>query len=138
VADVFVALWEQRTAWSPSNGVRAYLFTAVRNRVVDAIRRVQIHARIHDTFVMEVGIPGMSAHPTSVESAFDITEQVDRIFRAIDQFPEARRTVMILYWRNDFSVFEIAQVMGITQNAVYLHLNRGLRTLKQLLLKAPD
>jgi DNA-directed RNA polymerase specialized sigma24 family protein len=75
----------------------------------------------------------MSTPPVPVEHALDVAAQIDAAFRTIAQFPEARRTAMTLYWRNDLSVAEIAEVMEISQNAVYLHLNRGLHALKHLL-----
>jgi RNA polymerase sigma-70 factor (ECF subfamily) len=131
VADVFIALWKRRESWDPPQGARAYLFTAVRNGIIDALRRTQIHARIHDMLITDEGVPGTSAAPLPVEQALDIAEQIEAAFRTIAQFPEARRIAMTLHWRNGLTAPEIATVMGITENAVYLHLSRGLRLLKQ-------
>lgn len=133
VADVFIALWERRATWDPSRGVRAYLFTAVRNRATNTLRNTRRHDDIHEALVAGDENPGMSAPPVPMDRSLDVAEQVDTVFRTIAQFPDARRTAMILHWRNDLSIPEIADIMGITQNAVYLHLNRGLRTLKHLL-----
>lgn len=137
VAEVFIALWERRDTWDPPRGIRAYLFTAVRNRVINVLRDTRRHDRVHGALMTDEEQPGMSAPPVPVDQSLDIADQIDVVFRTIEQFPEARRTAMILHWRNDLSVPEIAEVMGITQNSVYLHLNRGLRTLRQLLSPRP-
>jgi len=131
VEDVFVELWEQRAIWTPSHGVRAYIFRAVRNDVIDALRRAQLHTRIHGSLTHDQGVPGMASPPVPLAHALDVAEQVNAVFQTIAQFGEARRTAMMLYWANELSVPEIADIMGITQNAVYHHLKRGLSALKQ-------
>jgi len=133
VADIFIALWERRTEWDPPYGVRAYLFAAVRRRALNALRDTRRRDHIHDALLADGGIPGVAALPMPIDQSLDIADQIEAVFRIIAQFPAARRMVMTLHWRNELSVLEIAEVMGITQNAVYHHLKRGLRTLKELL-----
>jgi len=138
VADIFVELWERRAVWSPSGGVRAYLFTAVRHRALNVLRNARRHERFHRTMRGDDGLPGMSAPPVPADRSLMLADEVEAIFRTIAQFPETRRTVMLLHWRNGLSVAEIVDVMGITQNAVYLHLKRGMQALKQLLPRQPE
>lgn len=133
VADIFVDLWERRATWHPSGGVRAYLFTAIRHRALNALRDARRHEQFHRAMVTEEGLPGMSMPPVAMDRSLALADEIETIFRTIGQFPETQRTVMLLHWRNELSVAEIAGVMEMTPNAVYLHLKRGLRALKQRL-----
>jgi len=133
VADIFVALWENRATWSPSRGVRAYLFTAVRHRAINVLRNRRRHDRAHAVMAAEPETPGLAVSTPSVDRSLDLAEQVDTVFRVIGRFPAARRTAMTLRWQGGLSVMEIAEAMGITQNAVKLHLSRGLTALRHLL-----
>jgi len=97
------------------------------------VRSERRHARLHGALASDERSPGMGSAPEAADQTLAIAEEVEAAFRAIAGFPEARRTAMILHWRNGLSVAEIAEVMDVTQNAVYLHLKRGLRALKALL-----
>ena len=127
VADVFATLWERRATWNPANGVRAYLYAAVRNRSLNNIRNLAIHARVTDWS------NATPTAPRAVDDALIIEEQLALIRRTIQTFPEQRRRIMALRWRDGLSASEIATVLGLTRNAVDIQLTRALQALKALL-----
>jgi len=49
------------------------------------------------------------------------------------QLPTRQRVAAALFYQADMSIYEISQVMGISEGAVNSHLNRARRTLKALL-----
>ena len=48
VEDVFVAMWENGTAFADKRALEGYLYNAVRNRCVDLLRRQGVHSRYAD------------------------------------------------------------------------------------------
>ena len=133
VGDVFIDVWTRRASWAPQGGIHAYLFLAVRHRAINALRDRRRHDRAHRVIAFTDEIPGMAAPALPADRALDRAEQINVVLQALARLPEARRTAMTLRWRHGFSIAEIAEVMGIHQDAAKQHLSRGLRTLKELL-----
>src|SRR5260370_13637195 len=45
VQDVFLAIWQQRTSWSPNRALRVYLYAATRNRAFSQLRHRVVEER---------------------------------------------------------------------------------------------
>lgn len=133
VGDVFIDVWTRRASWAPQGGVHAYLFLAVRHRAMNALRDRRRHDLTHRVIGLTDESPGMAAPAMPVDRALDRAEQIGMVLQTLARLPEARRMAMTLRWRHELSIAEIAEAMGISQDAVKQHLSRGLRTLKQLL-----
>jgi RNA polymerase sigma-70 factor (ECF subfamily) len=133
VSDVFLNVWERRTEWAPANGAAAYLFGAVRNRAFNyergrrrQERRIEALAREEEHAVPPLDVTAEQLEELSPQ---EIAATIDRM---LAELPKQRRQIMILHWRHEMSADEIAEVMGMTRNAVYVSLHRSLKTLRQL------
>ena len=56
-----------------------------------------------------------------------------RVHAAIDQLPETYRTVLLLRDIDEMDTPEVAQLLGITPNAVKIRLHRARQALRTLL-----
>ncbi|HXC26005.1 MAG TPA: sigma-70 family RNA polymerase sigma factor [Gemmatimonadaceae bacterium] len=137
VEDVFVTVWMRRAEWVPRYGARAYLFAAARNRALNARRDLATARRLGETAgqVWDEGeqTAGMGAPAQPIDEALDLADQLAMVERALATLPEVRRAVLELRLRQGMSGNEVAEVLGISRNAVDLHMSRGLRTLRELL-----
>lgn len=133
VADLFVSLWERRAEWMPTHGVRAYLYGAIRRRALNATRDASRRAHLMAASFDASDIVGMGSGPESIEDVLDVEQQVAHVIRAIASFPEPRRRILELRWRDGLGAAEIAHVLNMTRNAVDIHLTRALRLLRQML-----
>ncbi|KAB2957797.1 MAG: sigma-70 family RNA polymerase sigma factor [Thermoanaerobaculia bacterium] len=70
------------------------------------------------------------------ESAAARAELAARVRAAIRNLPESHRTVLVLRDLEELETSEVAQLLGITPNAVKIRLHRARQALRQLL--APD
>jgi len=138
VDDVFMAIWDRRGSWNPTEGAAAYLFAAVRHRVLNAVRDTRRRERRIDAFVAQDATRD-TAHlftshedPHRPDAPVDLADDIARIDRMLAALPLQRRRVMLLRWRYEMSPDEIAGVLGISRNSVYLALSRSLETLRQL------
>ena len=127
VQDLFTQIWVDRARWPAPLNVRAYLFTAVRNRALNLGQRRRVEADwIAAESVAGEELPGGDDEPSRIESV----ESKSRLNRAIGALPERCRMVMHLRWRDQLSHADIAQVMGISVKGVEAQLARGLRSLR--------
>lgn len=64
---------------------------------------------------------------------FDIDEETQRVQKALSSLPLHHRVVVVLYYLNDLSLQEIAQVLGIPEGTVKSRLHYGRQALKKSL-----
>jgi len=136
VQDVFFAIWQNRTEWSPNGSVRAYFYGAVRNRALNLRRRDALEQDwVTDT--EHEGAEGilMGSVAAGVSDAEqDRADLLARAHAALDALPERCRLVMHLRWREGLSYAEIAETMGIGVKGVENQLARGLKAVRTRLL----
>ncbi|MCD7761497.1 MAG: sigma-70 family RNA polymerase sigma factor [Clostridiales bacterium] len=64
------------------------------------------------------------------------TEESEDLFEQVMKLPEKYRIVIHLFYFEDYSVREIAQILGLTESNVKVRLSRGRRLLKDALKEA--
>lgn len=134
VQQLFLDLWTSRSRWEIRTGLRAYLFSAARNRALNARR----HARVeHDWSERAEARPeDQSTTPHERENPLDHVlrlEAEQSVQRAIASLPERCRLVMYLRWYEGMSYAEVADVMGISPKGVENQLARGLAAVRRRL-----
>ena len=61
-----------------------------------------------------------------------VREQVNAMWTAAANLPEKQRTVFLLRYVEEMELLEIAEVAGLSEGAVKVHLYRGLRTVRKV------
>jgi RNA polymerase sigma-70 factor (ECF subfamily) len=132
VQDLFSDLWARRGDWTPRESVRAYLFSAVRNRALNLRKRQAVERDWErDETVSEV--PTLHLVAETTPDRLEREELSARVAAAMESLPERCRLVMHLRWRERLPHAEIAAVMGISVKGVEMQLSRGLKALRLLL-----
>jgi RNA polymerase sigma-70 factor (ECF subfamily) len=129
VQEVFCAIWRRRETWSPDGGVRAYLFAAVRNGALSAIRRKRVAARAAERCTDEGWTPAAGERTRDPASSASVAEAATACRAVISGLPEGRRLAMMLRWTYGMSHAEIAFVLDTSVKGVEIQLARGLKTL---------
>jgi RNA polymerase sigma-70 factor (ECF subfamily) len=123
VQDLFFRLWLDREKLSITTSLKAYLYTSVRNRCLNALKvggRVRaLNEEVDDRLQEE-------------ERSED--EHMDRIARvqaAIESLPEERRKVFKLSRYEGLKYHEIAERLGISAKTVENQMGKALKTLRE-------
>lgn len=61
------------------------------------------------------------------------TPEAENLFEEVMKLPEKYRIVIHLFYYEDYSIREIAQIINVTESNVKVRLTRGRRLLKQVL-----
>lgn len=69
---------------------------------------------------------------TSIDSA-DSKYEYQELYSALNTLPSKERTSVLLYYMEGYSIKEIAEIEGTTQDAVKQHLSRGRTHLRRIL-----
>ena len=119
VQDCFVRLLE--TDEEPQNA-RAWLYTSVRNRCIDQLRRR--HPLLTDV------------HPEDMDGIISDEEAQERSFRearlweAIDELPSRCREIFLLAKRDGLTYREIAQRLNLSEKTVEHQVSKALKRLR--------
>src|SRR6185312_3384869 len=98
---VFFRLWENRAAIGHETSLRAYLFTATRNHVLN-------HVRDHAYEQRYVELEDNSALTPSVAAEFEAKDLADAVLQAIEGLPSRCREIFLLSRDGGLSYPEIA------------------------------
>ncbi|HBH08822.1 MAG TPA: RNA polymerase sigma-70 factor [Rikenellaceae bacterium] len=130
VQEAFTAYWMKETADAVIDNPRAYLYTAVRNRCIDAIRRQRRQDVDLDSLEEEI-LPVEDDVVISDEEAVDNSLREARIWSAIDRLPAKRRRIFLMSRRDGMKYSEIAGALGLSENTVRNQVSRALDAIRQ-------
>jgi len=127
VSDVFLNFWRGQAHLTVSTTFQAYLFGAVRNRVLNHLRNEALHEAVE------------AASPVGAEAAEDpqqilqFTELYVRIQTTITSLPPQCQRVFILSRFEGKTYAQIADQLDISVKTVETHLSKALTTLRRML-----
>lgn len=130
VQDLFADLWARRREWQVRDSVRAYVFTAVRNRALN-LRKRQLVESDWEHEETSIGSRELQQTPEPADAAAERADLRAQLDAALDALPERCRLVMHLRWREQMPYAEIAAVMGISVKGVENQLARGLSAIRR-------
>ncbi len=133
VDDVLVRLWEIRAEWTPTTSVRAYLFGAVRNRALSALRQRRMTEKENsfDLHGLPPSMAGISLSTPDVE--LDQLETERQIWDAVEELSEQERIMLRLRWREGLTWDEIATILQVSVASAQMKHTRCLRVLRNKL-----
>lgn len=89
------------------------------------------HKRSEKTFA-DFGEAKAIISPEATDSGFRYQE----LYAALNRLPDKERTSVLLFYMQGYSIKEIAEIEGVSQDAVKQHLSRGRNHLRGLLSNA--
>jgi len=125
VQEVFMRIWQDRPDLIGTDGIRYYLFTAVRNNCISALRRdgKGILKPLDD----EDAIDTINVHDTGE------TDYMSLVAIAIEHLPPACKRVFLLSKVANMSYKDIAGMLGISTRTVENQVGKALRLIRAFL-----
>lgn len=134
VQDLFLYLWEHRDILSSLRNLNAYLFTLIRNRCIDYLRKEMNRKERRGTLSevenkeIELKLYSLEMFDEDQLSDADIEELLQR---AIANLPERCREIFIMSRLQNLRYKEIAAKLNISPNTVENQIVIALRKLKE-------
>lgn len=109
--DIFMKIIERPDQFDSSRRFCTWLFSVAHNMCKNEYRRLTVRRIVAFDREME---NQMSADARGDENR----ELADEIFNEINELGEVEKTAFLLYYREDFSVRDIGQVLGLPEGTV--------------------
>jgi RNA polymerase sigma-70 factor (ECF subfamily) len=132
IHDLFVYLWEERTSIVITRSIEAFLFAAVRYRIIDHIRRNSTR-RDYAGMIRLLETPGTAG----TTDALDEKDLRGHLEKAIDQLPPRVKQIYRLSRDQHRTVAEIADELRLSQQTVRNQLTTALSHLRSFLGRLP-
>lgn len=127
VQDIFVKVWEKRDSLDPSKSIKGYLFTLLKNHVLNMIRdRKKQIVSVSD--VPEGEFP----QKNSTDEEMVYNEYQDIVERGLEQLTDRKREVFELKV-NGHSNAQVAEMLHISVRTVKTHYYNGSKFIRTYL-----
>ncbi|HTJ12351.1 MAG TPA: RNA polymerase sigma-70 factor [Dinghuibacter sp.] len=127
VSDVFAHLWRSRKQLIVHGSIKAYLYTATRNKALDYAKK----RRIKTLPLNEDAGAYLFAHMQTPERELLSKEMDAHLSRLIGQLSPQARIIFRMNRDEGLSYAEIADILSISVNTVKTHVYRALKFLKE-------
>jgi RNA polymerase sigma-70 factor (ECF subfamily) len=123
VQEVFTTFWIKHDEICINTGLSNYLYTAVRNKVIDYYRKQLVRTNFSLNVVHK-------DYDNSSEQSLILKELHEQIELSINQLPEKCKSVYLLSRMDYHSNKEIASQLNISEKTVEGHLTKALKHLR--------
>ena len=124
VQDLMLYLWEAREEMIIETSLKSYLFTAVKNRCLNAIKRKLYHEQVHEQLYEK--LKDRFEDP----DYFLFNELAEKIDQSIRDLPDNYRDTFEMSRFGMFSNAQIAQQLNVSIKTVEYRISRSLKILR--------
>jgi RNA polymerase sigma factor (sigma-70 family) len=130
VANAFYKLFHARGGMKSFDHVKRWLYVIVRNESIDYLRlKTRQRESQYDLSYLETGIE------EQIETERVRTILLQDIHKEIEKLPRQRRTILRMYFFEEKSTIEIAEIMQLSPQTVLNHKTKALDALRRSGLK---
>ena len=126
--DVFVKLWENRDGLYIASNLQSYLFTIIRHRIIDKIRKNitrEEYASVRQSLT--------AVYEQTIDKQVEAKELQQTIEKSLDQLPPRVKEIYKLSRDKGLSNHEIAEKLNLSEQTIKNQLSVALKHLRKSL-----
>ena len=126
VQQIFLKLWESRSLFSIHINLRNYLYTMLKNHLLNEIRNNYTALEKNYELAQET-----IEYENEILSKLEEKEMTEQLYRAIDSLPEQKKAVCLYKLKDSLSNQEIAEKMQLSIPTVKTHYSQAIKLLRE-------
>lgn len=127
VQEAFVRLWARRTHWVPRGSLRSFLYSTVKNLVLQELEKRSVRRRWRESQPLDDSLS------LSILEDMDADALEQDLVSAIRELHPRRQEILILARFHGLTYMQIAEVMDISRQTVANQLSAAMRELREAL-----
>ncbi len=128
--DTFLRAYENLERFRPGARFFSWLYAIGMNRARDWLRAAGLRRETGLESLDGADFPG---NPGDQQERLAERLDLERVHRAVTRLPLEQREALLLRYREDFSLLEVAEALGISLSAAKMRVHRALETVRRAL-----
>lgn len=116
--DTFTIVWQSRKFINLDSSFSAYLYTIMRNRILNMLRDLEYQEQLKDILLSQA----VDANDSTEERTFS-KDFMEQMVQAMEKLTPRQREIFEMSRTQELSHKEIAQTLGISVNTVQEHIS---------------
>lgn len=125
VQQIFLKLWESRSAFSIPINLRNYLYTMLKNHVLNEIRNNYTALEKNYELTQEV-----VEYENEILFKLEEKEMSEQLYQAINNLPKQKKAICLYKLKDNLSNQEIAKKMQLSIPTVKTHYSQSIKLLR--------
>lgn len=125
VQDLFVRLWQKHQQLTPSDSLKGYLFSSVKNGSLNFLK----HKKIEEKYIRKI-TDLSSSHLAYDPDLYVVSELQEKIRNAIDLLPEKCREIFMMSRMAGMKNEEIASELNLSKRTIETQISKALKTMR--------
>ncbi|HCJ45530.1 MAG: RNA polymerase sigma factor [Candidatus Moranbacteria bacterium] len=135
VQDTWIKVWKHKASFDRQRSVKTWIFTIAKNTTFDFLKKKKTlpFSSLQDEedgYIFDAS----DEHMLLPDEIFEREESRENIFSAIERLPDLYRALLFLAYHDDFSLGEIASLLGVPYNTIKSRHQRAIKMLREALL----
>ncbi len=126
VQDFFVRFWQKHSCLKPSDSLKNYFFSSVRNSSLNLLK----HKKVERVYIEELKQLSESDNLIYHHDLYITSELQEKIEKAIDLLPEKCREIFIMSRIKGMKSEEIALALDLSQRTVETQIYKAIKVMK--------
>lgn len=134
--ETFVKTWKNLKHFDQKRSFKTWIFTIAKNTALDWLKKKKEIP--FSKFTDEEGeswlenVADENILPDEIIAQGDLAEDLEKI---LEKIPIHYRAILLLHYKEDFTLHEIAEILSEPYNTIKSRHQRGLKQLKKMILK---
>ncbi|MDR1335251.1 MAG: RNA polymerase sigma-70 factor [Tannerella sp.] len=133
VQDIFLKIWNRRSLAFPEDGIRTYLYHAVRHACLDHLRHLDVCLDYAAAFRLKRQIEELYFNDDP-DFLMEGDVRLPSIYREIEKLPGKCREIFVMAYLEERKAAEIAALLNLSKRTVEAQLYKGLKAIREALL----
>ncbi len=137
VQDTFIKVWRHIARFDQKRSFKTWIFTIAKNTTFDSFKKKQsIPFSSFEDGEGKMTLEVIDENVPLPDEILEKAEKTEDLDRALEKVPELYRALIVLAYREDFSLKEISEILHEPYNTIKSRHQRALQLLKKAFLGA--
>ncbi len=122
--DIFLKIWKGLANFRGNSSYKTWIYRITVNHINSYLRKKRIRRFLSLEFLHEKN--GFEPH-------VEMNTEKDHLEIAMEKLPEHMRTVLVLFYLENYDIKEIANILGVKEGTIKSRLSRARQALKEVM-----